>query len=306
MLENQRILVTGATGQVARPIAEQLNQANEVWAAARFTDPAAKAELETQGIKTVKFTMGEQDLSHMPDVDYVIHCGVNAFPKTPDLALTENAEGTGFLMRRYRDASAFFHMSSDSVYRDHPDPEAVIDESSTLGGYSAYSPNYAMSKLATEGVVRYQARDLQLPSVIARLDVAYGLSGHGGVPSVLYQMMQGGMPYTRKANGESFCCPIYETDIVEQVQGLIAHAGVPALTVNLGGDEIVTVEEMIRYIESLTGLTMKIETGDLASWQMKIVDPSLRNELAGPCKVSWKEGLRTILEQRFAGSIQSA
>ena len=306
MLENQRILVTGATGQVARPIAQILNSNNEVWAAARFSDAEAKAELEAQGIQTVKFTMGEEDLSHMPDVDYVIHCGVNAFPKTPDAGLTENAEGTGFLMKRYRDAKAFFHMSSDSVYRDNPDPEAVIDESSTLGGYSAYSPNYAMSKLATEGVVRYQARDLQLPAVIARLDVAYGLCGHGGVPSVLYQMMQGGMPYTRKSNGESFCCPIYETDIVEQVQGLLAHASVPALTVNLGGDEVVTVEEMIRYIESLTGLTMKIETGELASWQMKVVDPTLRRQLAGPCKVKWQDGLRTILEQRFPGSIVAA
>jgi hypothetical protein len=39
---------------------------------------------------------------------------------------------------------------------------------------------------------------------------------------------------------------------------------------------------------------------------MKIVDPALRRKLAGPCKVSWKNGLRTILEQRFPGSIVAA
>lgn len=303
MLTNQKILVTGATGQVARPIAEALVKNNEVWAAARFSDPKAKTELEAQGIKTVKFTMGEEDLTHMPDVDYVIHCGVNQSPKTTDQGISDNAEGTGFLMKRYRNAKAFFHMSSDSVYRDNPDPAAVIDEGATLGGYSNYAPNYAMSKLVSEGVVRYQARDLNLPTVIARLDVAYGLCGHGGVPTVLYQFMQGGMAYTKKNNGESYCCPIHENDIIEQVQGLLEHASVPALTVNLGGDEVVTVEEMIRYIESLTGLTMKIEEADLATWQMKVVDPTLRKKLAGPCKVKWQDGIRKILETRFPGSI---
>lgn len=305
MLEDQRILVTGATGQVARPLAQQLNENNEVWAAARFSDPAAKAELEAQGIKTVTFTMGDENLDYMPDVDYVIHCGVNAMPKTSDQAISENAEGTGFLMKRYRDAKAFFHMSSDSVYRDNNDPEAVIDETARLGGYSAYSPHYAMSKLACEGVVRFLARDLALPTVIARLDVAYGMHGHGGVPTALYQMMQAGVPYTRKSNGESFCVPIHEDDIVQQVQGLIQHASVPATIVNLGGDEVVTVEEIIRYIEQLTGLTMQIDEGALATWQMKIVDSTKRKALAGPCNVHWKDGVRKILENRFPGSVVS-
>lgn len=303
MLQNQKILVTGATGQVARPIAEALVKNNQVWAAARFSDPKAKQELEAQGIKTVSFTMGDEDLAYMPDVDYVIHCGANTFPKTPEIGISDNAEGTGFLMKRYRNAKAFFHMSSDSVYRDSEDPKTLIDESAGLGGYSVYAPHYAMSKLVSEGVVRFQARELQLPTVIARLDVAYGLCGHGGVPTVLYQFMQGGMAYTQKDNGESYCCPIHESDIIEQVQGLIAHASTPALTVNLGGDEVVTVEEMIRYIESLTGLSMKIKTGELASWQMKVVDPALRKKLAGPCKVKWQDGIRQILETRFPGSI---
>lgn len=303
MLKNQRVLVTGATGQVARPIVEQLDSSNEVWAAARFSDAKAKAELEARGINTVRFTMGEADLSYLPDVDYVIHCAVNVAPDTTDQALTDNAEGTGFLMKRYRDARAFFHMSSDSVYRDNPDPKAVIDEASTLGGYSTYAPHYAMSKLAAEGVVRYLARDLQLPTVIARLDVAYGLCGHGGVPTALLQMMRAGMAYTRKSNGESYCCPIHEDDIVRQVQGLLEHASVPALVVNLGGDEVVSVEEMIRFIESLTGQTMTIEEGDLATWQMKIVDATRRKALAGPCTVSWQEGIRSVLEQRFPGSV---
>jgi UDP-glucuronate 4-epimerase len=73
MLKGQKILVTGATGQVGRPIAESLNADNEVFAAARFSDPVAKQELEAQGIQTAYFSMGEDDLSVLPDVDNVFH-----------------------------------------------------------------------------------------------------------------------------------------------------------------------------------------------------------------------------------------
>ena len=304
MLKNKTILVTGATGQVARPIAEFLNQDNDVWAAARFSDADAKKELEAQGIKTVAYTQGEEDLSHMPDVDYVIHCAVNVSPKTSDIAIRDNAEGTGFLMKRYKNAKAFFHMSSDSVYRDTEDPKELVDETAVLGGYSDYSPHNAMSKMVSEGVVRFQARELNLPTVIARLDVAYGTCGHGGVPTVLYQFMKGGMTYTQKSGTESYCCPIHQDDIIEQVQGLLEHASIPATVVNLGGDEVVTVEEIIRYIESLTGLSMKIEEGPLATWQMKVVDPTFRKKLAGPCKVNWKDGVRSVLETRYPGSVK--
>jgi hypothetical protein len=66
---------------------------------------------------------------------------------------------------------------------------------------------------------------------------------------------------------------------------------------------VTSVEEIIRHIESLTGLTMKLEVGELATWQMKIVDPTLREKLAGPCTVKWKEGVKSVLETRFPGSV---
>ncbi len=193
MLTGERVLVTGATGQVARPIAEQLNGRNEVWAAARFRDQEAKAELEAAGIHTAPFTLGEAELSHLPDVDYVIHCAANVAPKSADRGIAINAEGTGFLMERYGDASGFFHMSSSSVYRAGPDPTTPFHEGDPLGGEASYSPHYAMSKLASEAVVRFQSRRLGLPTVIARLNVAYGTSGHGGLPMVLYEFLRNDM-----------------------------------------------------------------------------------------------------------------
>ncbi len=299
MLEGFRILATGATGQVARPIAEQLNAHNEVWAAARFSDAQAKQELEEQGIHTVYFSIGEEDLSHLPDVDYVIHCGCNTDPKTPEDGMRQNAEGTGFLMQRYRDVKAFFHMSSSSVYGLTDDPTEVVNEDAQLGGFASYSPHYAMSKQSTEAVVRFQARALNLPTIIARLDVAYGTRGHGGAPMALVEFMKHGIPYHQSEQGKSYCSPIHEDDIVEQVQGLLQHAAVPAPIVNLGGDEAVAMEDMLHYIAELTGLEPKVEVQAMASWQMTVLDNTRRKDMAGPCKVGWKEGIKRALEIRY-------
>ena len=303
MLEGQRILVTGATGQVARPLAEKLNATNEVWAAARFSDPQAKQELEEAGIKTALFSMGDDDLSGLPDVDYVFHCGCNTDPKTPEIGMAQNAEGSGFLMERYKDVKAFLHMSSSSVYRVPASSNAPIAEDNELGGYASYSPHYAMSKLASESVVRFQARRLGLPTIITRLDVAYGTRGHGGVPMIIYEFMKNGMSYTQAASGDSYCSLIHEDDIAEQAQNLILKAAVPAPIVNLGGDEVASVEEIIGYVEELTGLKMKMETGDEASWGMKVLDNRLRKEMGGPCKVPWKEGVRSALGTRYPDAL---
>ena len=52
MLSDRKILITGATGQIGRPIAERLIGDNEGWCAARFSDPALKRQLEDLGVKT--------------------------------------------------------------------------------------------------------------------------------------------------------------------------------------------------------------------------------------------------------------
>ncbi len=44
MLASEKILVTGATGKIAFPIARALARDNEVWGAARLRDPKARDE----------------------------------------------------------------------------------------------------------------------------------------------------------------------------------------------------------------------------------------------------------------------
>ena len=142
------------------------------------------------------------------------------------------------------------------------------------------------------------ARYLNLPTIIARLDVAYGKCGHGGAPLALNEFMKHSIPYHRASNGPSYCSPIYQDDIIVQVQGLLEHAAVPAPIVNLGGDEVVSMEEIIGFLEEITELKATVVEQEKATWGMTVLDNTKRKNLAGPCRVSWKDGVREALEAR--------
>ncbi len=50
-MHDAKILITGPTGQVAVPIAKTLAADNEVWGIARFTNAAAREDLEKAGVR---------------------------------------------------------------------------------------------------------------------------------------------------------------------------------------------------------------------------------------------------------------
>ncbi len=54
MLSGEKILVTGAAGQIAFPIARELRADNEVWGLARFSKPEDRQRLVDVGIVPVK------------------------------------------------------------------------------------------------------------------------------------------------------------------------------------------------------------------------------------------------------------
>ena len=112
-LTDKTIVVTGATGQVGFPVAVQLAAAgNEVWAPARFSNPKAKAKLEEAGVRTVVSDLGT--VAGMDDLpaaaDFVANFAV-AKTGDPDEDLRSNAESVGQLMDRFRDCTAFLHLS---------------------------------------------------------------------------------------------------------------------------------------------------------------------------------------------------
>jgi nucleoside-diphosphate-sugar epimerase len=62
-MRGSKILITGPTGQVAKPIAKALAADNEVWGIARFTDAGAREGLEKSGVRCETVNLAAGDFS---------------------------------------------------------------------------------------------------------------------------------------------------------------------------------------------------------------------------------------------------
>jgi nucleoside-diphosphate-sugar epimerase len=316
MLEGKRILITGATGQMAGALAEGLAKTSQLIAIARFTEAGSRKRLEGLGIETVKCDFTSGDFTGVPDdVDYVVHAAANTHPKDAEAGMRDNAEGTGLLMAHCRKAKGFLHVSSTAVYANHPDPEHVYKETDNLGGATAFAtgisgegerrqsavafPMYGITKAATEGVVRAMARALGLPATIARLNVAYGGPYFdGGLPGRQLEALLDRAPIRLTKGVKIYQCPIHEDDLTAHVGPLLAAARVPATITNWGGDDAVSVEDWVRYIADLIGVEPVIEFVEGRTLPSFVLDNAVRKSLGCVCKVDWRTGMRRMIERR--------
>ena len=301
-LQNQKILVTGPAGQIAFPLAARLAKDNEVWGIARFSDASTRERCEKAGLQTRAVDLAEPDWQDLPqDFDYVLHLAAAIVPGEDfDSALRINAEGTGQVMSRFRDAKACLMMSTCGVYASPADGTQPIIESAALGGSNQpYAPTYCVSKIGQEAVARFAATEFGLATTIARMNAAYG--DNGGLPDMLVAPILGGHPIPTLA-GHSICNPIHEEDIFAHTPALLAAASIPATITNWGGDEPVEMSELVRYIGELVGKDGKTVESDEGIHQYRL-DPTRRTRLAGPCSVAWRDGVRQMVQARHPDAI---
>ena len=295
-MQGEKILITGPAGQVAFPIARALAADNEVWGIARFGKPEDRERVEAAGVRCVKLDLRGDSFDALPDdFTYVLHLAVvHSF--TPDFEhdLAVNVEGTGLLMAHCRKAKAFLHCSSTAVY------EAVANEafkeSDPLGDNNrGMMPTYSICKIASESMARYGARQWNLPTVVARLNVPYG--ANGGWPAMHLEMMLAGQPIAVGPGERHVYNPIHEDDVIAQIPRLLTVADVPAVTVNWGGSETASIEEWCAWLTELTGVDHEIvfHPDMLQSIGM---DTTRMHELIGRTTVQWREGFRRMVEAR--------
>lgn len=296
-LRDEKILVTGPAGQIAFPLAARLARDNEVWGIARFGDAKTRERVEKAGIHTRAVDLADPRWGDLPDdFTLVLHLAAAIVPGHDyDGAIRINAEGTGKVMQRHRSARACLMMSTCGVYLSPEDGERPVLETDALGGsHQPYAPTYCVSKIAQEAVARFAAESFELPTTIARMNVAYG--DNGGLPAMLVPGILAGHPIPILP-GHAVCSPIHEDDIFDHTPGLLAAARVPAAITNWGGDEPVHMRELCEYIGELVGVQAKVvESAD--GIHQYVLDAARRTELAGPCKVGWKDGVRRLMAAR--------
>jgi nucleoside-diphosphate-sugar epimerase len=290
-MRGSKILITGPTGQIATPIARALAADNEVWGIARFTNPAAREELENAGIRCQKVNLAAGDFDSLPtDFDYVLNLAV-AKSGDWDKDLGANAESVGLLMSHCRNVKAFLHCSSAAVY-DPPDDEPRTERAALGDNHKFLFPTYSISKIAGEVVARSMARSLGVPTTVARLNVPYG--DNGGWPFYHMEMMLAGIPIPVPPGGPARYNPIHEDDIIATIPKLLEVASVPATTVNWCGDQTVSLQEWCAYVGSLVGKDPVFEESEQAL-RGNPTDVTRMRELIGGTAVDWHDGIRRMV-----------
>jgi len=306
MLTDKKILITGISGMVPRPIAAFLAKNNEVWGIARFADTKVRAEIEGMGVTTRAIDLSKGELSAIPeDFTHIMHCahtrlGAGDFPE----AIQVNAVGAGRVLQHCRAAQAAIVVSSGAVYSPRND-EAYYSfkERDDIGrGYAPWAPTSPISKASLEAVARFCAEGFDLPTTIVRLNMVYGPLG--GMPIMDMdavvkgeQIMTFSDPYP--AN------PIHADDMCEQIEALFDAASSPATLVNWCGDDIVSRREWSERCGKLAEKPVYINA-------LKIPDAPcgsvLHNEkrlsITGPCKTKFWYGFDAIYQQRYGQQVK--
>ncbi len=291
-LHDRTIVVTGVTGQVARPLAMTLARSNRVVGAARFTDARARAELESAGVACVPVDLASGDVERLPkEADYVLHFAV---AKTNDWAhdLAANSGGLAYLMEHVQGVRGFLHCSSTAVYR--PEGHRVFDEDGPLGdnhGVWPFLRTYSICKIAAEGTARWAAERYGVPTTIARLSVPYG--DNGGWPAIHLHMMLAGHAVPVHVDAPSVYHPLHTDDIMQMVPRLLEAASVPALTVNWGGSEPVSIEEWCTYLAEVAGTEARFERTEHTIDSVQI-DTTRMHGITGRTTVAWRDGMRRM------------
>ena len=297
VLKGERILVTGATGQVALPITRALARDNQVTALARFKDASTRAALEADGVRCLAVDIARDDLSAVPDdFDVVLNLAVVKSGRF-DLDITANAEAVGLLMARVRSARVFLHCSSTGVYE--PAGHRKLRETDALGdNHRAIMPTYSIAKIAAEAVARTGARQWNLPTTIARLNVPYG--DNGGWPAFHLAQILAGDPVALHPERPNLFNPIHEDDLIAMIPALLSIASVPATIVNWAGDETVSIEEWCEHMAGLVGRDASFVVTDRTIGSVT-TDNTKLHELVGQTRVPWRDGFsRMVAAQQTA------
>jgi UDP-glucuronate 4-epimerase len=298
MLEGEKVLITGATGKIAYPIARALAGANEVWGVARFTDPSRSDRLSSVGVRPLRFDVASDDLTSLPDdFSYVFHAAVATGEGDWPSTVGTNAQASGRLLHHCRRAKGFVYCSTGSIYQYQG--QRPLTESDPPG--VPLRANYSFSKVAGEAVCTWVARHFAIPLTIIRICSTYG--PEGGAPADRLEQMLQGRPIRLHPESPNNYNPIYEDDYVRLGIRAMEVARRPPLVVNWAGSETVSAEEYCTYMGQLVGVEPIFEydpTAHTPLWP----DVTLMHEELGRTTVPWRTGFRRMIEARHPDALR--
>lgn len=292
MLEGKKILITGATGKIAFPIARALAPSNDVWGVARFTQSETRERLAAAGVRPVPLDVSSVAFESLPeDFTHVFHAAMDAGLGDWAAAAETNAQATGRLLFHCRRARGFVYCSTGSIYQYQG--QRPLKESDPPG--VPQRANYSISKVAGEAVATWVAGHFDIPLTIIRICSTYG--PEGGAPADRLELMLKDEPIRLYPDPPNNFNPMYEDDYVDFGIRAMEVAGTPPVVVNWAGSETVSIEDYCTYIGELVGREPTFEY-DASAHTPLWPDVTLMHQVLGKTEVHWRDGFRRMIEAR--------
>jgi UDP-glucuronate 4-epimerase len=292
LFHGEKVLITGATGKIAFPIARALAQHNDVWGIARLREPAARDKLLAAGIRPIAWDLSGADLTGLPDdFGYVFHAAVDPGLDDWIRCVEINTQPSGDLLYHCRNTKGFVFCSTGSVYAYQG--QRPLTETDPPG--SPLRANYSFSKIAAEQLCTWIAGRYHIPLTIIRICSTYG--PEGGAPADRLEMMLRHKPIRLHPDKPNNYNPIYEDDYVELGIRAMEVAATPPVVVNWAGSETVSVEDYCAYMGELIGVEPVFNYTPAAHTPLW-PDVTLMHEILGRTKVPWRAGFRRMIAAR--------
>jgi nucleoside-diphosphate-sugar epimerase len=301
MLSGKRILVTGATGMMGRALAEHLAGQNQVWAVARFSDPALRPRFERQGIRCLPLDLARGDLTDLPrDADLLLHFAVWWGGPAP-AAIEFNGQLVARLLEALPNLQSFVLGSTVAVYTGSGVRDNLTEESATIPGGI-----YGTSKLIGEQLAIRHARRHGLPGSILRYWFPY--TDEPGVPQNYYEgllrQVVEGRTFTLPAGTPGCQQPVFISDLVRITLDSLRLAAAEPLVLNVAGAERLTLAQVLGTLGEVTGVAPKIVLD--ASGKSDLLSGSYTlDRLAQTCglgTVTFREGIARLHERWRQGA----
>ncbi len=206
------------------------------------------------------------------DVTGIIHLAAisrdSDCQKDPMLAYRVNLMGTANLMEasKQKNIPQFVFASSEWVYGDVGNNTAQLESDQI--DITKMTSEYAISKIVGERILSCGLKDTETALTILRFGIVYGTrtNNWSAVEAVFNSVRtKSDVKVGALKTGRRF---IHVRDIVS---GIIASLKAPESQIlNLSGDRVVTLEEVIEVSQRILGKEVQVEEGDASS-------PSVRN-----------------------------
>jgi UDP-glucuronate 4-epimerase len=292
VLHGEKILITGATGKIAFPIARALAQHNEVIGVARLRTPEDREKLVGAGIKPLPLDFAQADFTRLPtDFTYAFHSAVDPGHGDWSQCVRTNAHNSGDLLHHCRSAKGFVFCSTGSIYAYQG--QRPLTEADPPG--VPLRANYSFSKIAAESVLTWVATQFNIPLAIIRVCSTYG--PQGGAPADRLEAILQRKPIRLHPDKPNNYNPIYEDDYVALGIRAMEEATTPPLVVNWAGSETVSVEDYCNYMGKLVGIEPIFEYTSEAHTPLW-PDVTRMHAILGRNTVHWRDGMRNMIKAR--------